>query len=311
MPINVNPALLGIEEHKMQAGMIYRNQWNSVTSPFNSTGAFGELRIEPSFLPGHTFGVGLQFLNDVSSGGALRQNQLSGALNYIKLIGNKQQHLIAGALKAVFYQRSIDASNLAFESDFNYSSGSFTTVGGNENMQTRLSKSAPDFGLGLTYTFFNSKGKPTTAGLSFDHLFEPNISLENNTQPLDRKFGFFLTSLFDMGKKASMKPSVLYNRQQEASFFIAGTEVIYPVGRALLENTDLRIGMYYRVDDAVYFTFGINHDNWSILFAYDFTTSNLGEAARNVNAFEICINIRNRLFQPEKLRYILPGNRFF
>ena len=313
MPININPALLGIKEHKMQAGVLYRNQWNSVASPFNSTGAFGEYRWEPTkFLQGHTFGFGLQFLNDISGGGALQKNQLAGAVNYIKPLGKKKQHLVAGALKLMYFQRSVDVTNLAFASDFNYANGSFTSVGGNEELSgIKNNTSTMDLGLGLSYTYFNKKGKATTAGLSFDHLTQPNISFDNGDEVLSLKTGFYVISNFDLGKKASLKPTLLYNNQQEASFFIAGTEMIYPVGRALLENTDIRIGMYYRVDDAVYFTFGINHDNWSILFAYDFTTSNLGEAAQNVNAFEICINIRNRLFQPNKIKYIIPGNRFF
>ncbi len=61
--------------------------------------------------------------------------------------------------------------------------------------------------------------------------------------------------------------------------------------------------------DALFFTFGINHDNWGINFGYDLTNSGLSAAGKNVNAFEISITIKNKLIKTLNPRYILPGNR--
>lgn len=308
MPQNLNPALTGVSEATLRAGLIYRNQWNSVTSPFQSSGVFGDYKFSPSFLPNEIFAVGLQFLNDVSGTGGLKENHFTAALNYLKFINGKKNMMVTGGIKLGFFQKSYDPSKLAFETDYLYESNTFVGNGSFENL-VNTSVVAPDLGIGATFVHYNRKGQISTAGISATHLTSPNMSFFEDEDPLATKFTVHGRTVREIKSNLHYYPSVLAQYQGKSTELIFGGVFVYGLGRKLIEDTELKAGVYYRVQDALNFVVGINHDNWGINFAYDYNISGLGEAASNVNAFEIGITIRNRLFKPSVDRYIVPGNR--
>ena len=77
-----------------------------------------------------------------------------------------------------------------------------------------------------------------------------------------------------------------------------------------MEKIDLKIGLYARLGDALNFTIGMNHDNWSIDLGYDLNVSGLTSASQTRGAFEISISFVNRIFKGAKnMKYIIPGDR--
>ena len=307
LPMNLNPALAGNSSSSKRAGLIYRNQWNSVTSPFQSSGFFGDMNVNPSFLNGSKIGIGLLFLNDRSGSGGLQQNHLLAAINYQRFINKKQTLLISIGPKIGFFQKSYDPTKLNFESDFAYESASFISNGSFEN-GSNSSVTALDFGIGTTITQFNKKGQESILGISLSHITEPNQGFVGNS-PLPMLISFHASTVKSINKVLRVKPSVLYMRQRDFETTVLGGQFIYNLGRRLVEDTELKAGVYYRSFDALFFTFGINHDNWGINFAYDYNISGLQQAAPNVNAFEIAITIKNKIFKSKSRRFILPGNR--
>ncbi len=308
IPIALNPALAGNSSSTKRAGLIYRNQWNSVSTPFQSSAFFADMKVEHPKLNGSHVGMGILFVNDRSGSGGLKENHLIFSSNYQRFLNIQQTYLITAGPQIGFYQKGFDPSKLNFESDFSYSSGSFISNGGFQN----FSKSSVinfELGFGATVTKFDPSGLPTVIGISFSHLTTPNQSFLGVNEPLKMKKVFHANTVKEINTNMSVKPSALYMSQNEAKVLIVGAQLIYSLGTTLKEDTDLKIGAYYRIDDAVFFTFGINHDNWGINLGYDYTISNLSESAGTVNAFEIAITIKNKLFKAKARTFVLPGNR--
>lgn len=310
MPLNINPALAGNSSSTKRAGLIYRNQWNSVSSPFESSGVYGDLKIQHEKLNGANIGVGLLFLNDRSGSGGWQENQLYLAANYQKFIDKKQSLLLSAGPKIGFYQKGFDPSKLNFETDFTYETAAFTSNGNFENFGgSKMSVTQADLALGASLTKYNRLGQESIIGFAFSHLISPNSSFVNNDELSPLLFSIHASTVKSISRVLKVKPSMLYLSQNKAQNFIIGGQFIYSLGTRLVEETDLKAGAYIRTNDAVFFTFGINHDNWGINLAYDYNLSGLQQISSNVNALEIAITIRNKIFKSKTRKFILPGNR--
>ena len=67
---------------------------------------------------------------------------------------------------------------------------------------------------------------------------------------------------------------------------------------------------FARLGDALNFTIGMNHDNWSIDLGYDLNVSGLRQATQSRGAFEMSISFVNRMYKGAKnIKYVIPGNR--
>lgn len=308
LPMNMNPALTGAAQATKRAGLIYRNQWNSVSTPFQSSGFFADLKLTPKALKGDDLGVGFQFLNDRSGSGGLKQNHFSFFGNYQKFIDRKQTMMVSGGIQIGIFQKSFDPTKLNFESDFAYESGSFVSNGSYQNLDNSSFTTA-DITVGACFTHYNKFGKTSTVGVSFAHLNTPEQSFLGSTDPLKVKTTIHGKTVRRFKQNLHLYPSAMILLQNKATEVVAGAELVYSLGNTVVEVTDLKGGIFYRFNDALFFTFGLNHNNWGINFSYDYNSSELGEAAKNVNAFEIAISIRNKLFKSQARRFIVPGNR--
>lgn len=308
IPLNISPSFAGNSSASMRAGLIYRNQWNSVSTPFQSSGVYGDIKLAPKFLKGDGMGVGVLVLNDRSGSGGLKQDHLYVMANYQKFVDNKNRFLISAGLQLGVFQKGYDPTKLNFESDYAYESATFTGNGGTQNLG-KTSIVSPEVGFGASMTYFNKHGKSSSLGFAFGHLTTPEQSFIGGADPLKIRTTFHGKTVKRLKDNLYFYPSVIVMLQNEATSYIGGGQFVYSLGRALIEQTDLKAGIYYRYSDALFFTAGINHDNWGINFGYDYNTSELGAAAKNVNAFEIAISIRNRLFKNNNNKFIVPGNR--
>jgi type IX secretion system PorP/SprF family membrane protein len=292
-----------------RAGTIYRNQWNSVSVPFESTGLYADFKSYPKFLNGKVIGLGVQLLNDRSGSGGLVENVLTFSGSYHHFLStNKDQLLIAG-LSLGLFQKSVDLSKLNFENQFLYETANFGSISSNENFENN-SITRPDIGLGLAWTWFNPYGYQITAGLSAAHINLPNQSFYGNDDELSPRINFHANAIYSLNKQIDIDPSMLIMRQNGNTNTVIGVDLLYGLGRKTVEKIDLKLGIYGRLGDAMSFTVGMNHDNWSIDVAYDLNVSSLIPASEARGAFEISISYVNRMYKGIKdKKYLVPATR--
>ncbi len=309
LPLALNPALSGKMDGTVRAGTIYRNQWNSVSVPFESTGIYGDFKSSPSFLNGKEIGWVIQILNDRSGTGGLNESVVNLSGSYHHYLTKKKDQLLTAGISLGGFQKSIDLSKLNFENQFQFETANFGNISSNENFENNaLTKF--DAAIGATWTYFSEYGYQAVAGLSIAHLTKPNVSFYGSDDPLARRINFHAGGIYPINRRFDLDPSMLISRQNKNTNTVIGADLLYDLGRRTVEKIDLKLGVFFRAKDAMNLTFGMNIDNWSIDLGYDINVSSLVPASQTRGAFEISISFVNRMYKGAKnMKYVIPGDR--
>lgn len=117
-PLLRNPSLAGIFEGDVRVQAVYRNQWNSITTPYQTSSFNGEYKL--SVGRGQDFlTVGGQILYDKAGTVALTSTHVSPVLNYHKsLSGERNMYLSLGFMGGIV-QRKVDPSKMTTNNQFN------------------------------------------------------------------------------------------------------------------------------------------------------------------------------------------------
>ncbi len=136
-----------------------------------------------------------------------------------------------------------------------------------------------DFGIGAFYLMDND----AWAGLSFTQLRQASGDVGEANYTLSRHA--YATAGFDYtlpnNSSYVVSPSVLVKSDLASLQFDVNALVTY--------NNQFWGGVSYRLQDAVVFLFGLNIEQISVGYSYDFTTSPLGRMGRSYGSHEIML----------------------
>lgn len=124
-PLTLNPALTGLVSCDLRLAANYRTQWGSVSpNPYvTGTISYDMAAMKGRLNNGDAIGIGLLGLFDRSGKGGLQNTSVGLSLAYHKAFGHEKQHTLSLGLQGVLVQKNIDFSQLAFEDQFNFSTG--------------------------------------------------------------------------------------------------------------------------------------------------------------------------------------------
>lgn len=308
LPLYLNPANTGTMDGTVRTGLDYRNQWNSIAAPFESANLYGDYKTNIKNMNNRQVGIGFQYINERTGNGVFNNNyfQISGSTPFY--LNKDQSQVIYGGVYLGFYQSSLNGENFNFESNFDYTSVQFS----NGESVNNGSSFVLDMGIGATYHYYDITGKEVIAGISLAHPSQPTvnyggIAIDNK---LSLKTNWHAQGRYPISSGITLTPFLLYSNQRQGKSTVIGSGIEYPLGRRVIEKIDLLAGLYYRINDALILSAGMNHENWTIQFGYDINTSGLAEASNGIGAIEIGISYVNRMFKGHKdLRYVVPGTR--
>ena len=309
LPLALNPSLAGNMDGTVRTGTLYRNQWNTVSVPFESIALYADFKSAPQFLKNKNIGWGIQLLNDQSGNGGLNETVLNICGSYHHFLTKKENQLLTAGFSIGGFQKNIDLNKLNFENQFQYETASFGSISSNEIVENNYLIKF-DMGVGASWTYYSEYGHQALAGFSISHINRPNSGFYRNQDPLARKYNIHGSAIYPINSKVDIDPSFLLSTQNKNINTVIGADLIYYLGRNTIEKIDLKIGLFARLGDALIFTIGMNHDNWSIDLGYDLNASGLTPASQSRGAFEISIAFVNRMFKGAKnMKYIIPGER--
>src|SRR5258705_13345473 len=81
LPLLRNPALAGIFNGNVRLTAAYRNQWESVTTPYRTMAIGSEVKFFKGLTQGDFVTLGLQVTNDVAGDSKLKRTQVFPVLN--------------------------------------------------------------------------------------------------------------------------------------------------------------------------------------------------------------------------------------
>ena len=290
-PLSLNPAFAGMFDGQIRAGVIYRNQWSDASVPYITYGCSVDFPVY-TFKNGSFFAGGVHLLKDEAGDGNL--TNFTGALTvaYHKTFSafskdKKKNSDLAIGFQGAYSQKSIDLSKIYFGDEFSH--GYFIPGIGPYPL---------GFGNHISYYFIN-------AGISFDYsvtsrfnytigfsgynLNQPNDAIEkkqNNQMGLNAQWTGVLIANWNVAKKITIQPALIYQNTSDASYAILGSDFrINTSGKTIVSSAF--IGGWYRTGDMFTLTGGIQLQAFHIGFSYDYAIATVNSSANGTGGFEV------------------------
>ena len=294
LPVRLNAAMTGMfNDHAYKSGIIYRNQWRSLSvKPFSTFNLSYEMPINARW------GVGGYITN---FDGAKIYNEFnfvaSGAYRITK--PNQDLHVLNTGLQLGFINKNINDKELTFNNQ--YQAGGFNPDLTSKETFERFSKFMPEINLGLFYQYGGFDKIKPYLGFSLYHISSPkNQFVESTSNPsrLPRRYllhgGF--TYQFDPDYVLEVKTREMW--QGKASEYYMGFDLEYLIDRPT--NTRVTGAFYYRVKDAIVLGVGLEYKNLEFTTSYDITISDLKNYNSSFGGLEFSLKFAPRIANPTK-----------
>ena len=243
----VNPAYAG-SRGTLSITALYRAQWVGIDGA-PRTGSFA---VHAPL--GKNLGGGFSVIADEI--GPVKEQNIYADISYT--ISTSEEGRLAFGLKGGVTLQDIGLVSLLLPQDPN-----------DDLFRDNVNEVYPNFGAGLYY--YTEK---FYAGFSAPNLLE-TVHFDKSSGVIAKaseKMHYFLTTgyVFDLSESLKFKPSAMAKA-------VSGSPLSIDVSANFLFNERLELGVNYRVDDSVsgLVNFGVTPD-LRIGYAYDYTTSNLG-----------------------------------
>jgi type IX secretion system PorP/SprF family membrane protein len=295
MPIFHNPAFTGYMKGDVRAAADFKLQYEGFGDGFGNayrtTAAavdFGLLRKQTN---GSTLGVGATFVNDKAGDLGLSTNSAGLAVSYVLALDQDRSNYLGVGFHGTFNQRSIDFTNAIFpdvaETDFlgNYKYFNLSA--------------------GLLWFFEPNEDINFYLGAALHNIFTPNVSFEAGVnEDLDRRITAQLGSSFNLSKRFSLVPSVIFQKQGPSQELVLGTFFKYKFGGGFqpTDETNVQLGLFYRFADAIVPVARVDYKAVSFIFSYDVNISKLTPASNLNGGPEVSLVYQGRIF-PESSKY--------
>lgn len=303
-PLTINPAFTGAFNGMVRGSVIYRDQWRSVTTPFVTLSASVDAPIQIGLAGDDYLAAGLQFYNDKAGDGNLSNTSILGSIAYHKSlgstrgVGDRPGKTISVGFQGGYASKSLDLSKLYFGDEFN---GQFMLPTG-EQLNNKVNYWVVNAGISWAHAVSN--GFAYEIGVGANNLNQPQESLErkrNSEVGLGMRLTGQIGAVARVSDRLRLMPAVLYQSQMTATELVAGNEFNYSLANPDFSSvaTGVFVGVYYRSNDAIMGTAGIDWQGFRFGVSYDYNTSSLKDASNGNGGFELSI----RYIAPNPLEF--------
>jgi type IX secretion system PorP/SprF family membrane protein len=298
-PLTLNPALAGANS-VLQGVMNYRNQWNSVTSPYKTFAASIDARLnENKRQRNGILAAGLNLVNDQTGDLKLTTNQVNLTMAYHMILNRKSTFGVG--MYAGFEQRSLDPSAGQWESQ--YDGSAYNSGLSSGEVFNNFSTSIFDAGGGMLYSYKSNSGymtqnnrKEVNVGLALFNVTGSRNSFQiagESAQNM-RITAFVNARIGLQNSRGSVSPGIYYQSQGVLSEFVFGTYYNYMVSEGskvtgFNKQMIVSFGLFSRLKDAIITKFMLEYDLYSVGFAYDINLSSLQQLTGTQSGFELFV----------------------
>ncbi len=289
-PLTVNPAYTGVFRGQLRLMSNYRQQWNSLASPF--TTAYVSLDGKVGEMPEvgqNPFNIGVQLMNDRSMKGAFLSNYISGSAAYHVALDYDGLKTLGGGLSFGYGNRRIDFSSIAFDEQF--ASGGFNLSLPSGEAALQSMKPFVTISAGLLYRYDNTfTGEFFDVGVSAYHLNKPQQTVLNDpTQILPLRLSAQISWQKYLNDNTILNLKGLYQSQASVSYALGGFSLAKLFGDP---KNMVGAGCWYRSGEAVSPYLFVEYNHLMIGFTYDMVMGDLSKGPRPARASELSLQWR-------------------
>ncbi len=310
-PLTVNPAFTGNFHGLVRVNTIYRNQWGSIVNPFETVGFSIDAPIVNDLSSDDYLAAGLELYNDKSGGGNLTNFSALGSIAYHKQLGKAGNSVLSVGLQGGYTSKNLDIFQIYFADEFR--NNGFDPGSGGHFFNNNVNYFTINLGGALSTKLGKKSGMQF--GLGANNLNSPQESFsyaKSSEIGLPMRFTGQLGFIFPVGA-LDIKPAFLAQYQAEAMELIGGAEFNFRLGgdrdiRSVA--TSIFLGAYYRYEDAIMATAGVQTNGFRIGAGYDINTSGLKSSTNGFGAWELALTY----IKPDPMdfakRIVFPCQRF-
>lgn len=280
-PLTANPTLTGLMDGKYRLGVIYRNQWRSVSTPYTTVSASFDMPVK-TLGNGDKLGVGGVLFYDKAGAADLSTFNFNASFAYHKSLSKTGAHYLSLGVQAGLTQKRYDLSNEIFADQVN---GGLQVDGSTQDPAADGNIIHENLNVGLSYSGKLSKNAKLFLGGAVFNITQPNESFGGlSGQKLPMRYVGNGSLEIVIKEKIALLPSAIYMLQAGASEVNLGMGLQYRTAdfRALL-------GVYYRINDAIIPVAGLEYKGLAVTFSYDYNNSGLDIASSGKGAWELSL----------------------
>lgn len=328
-PHRLNPAMIGMFEGTLRAGINYRSQWGSVAeNPFQTYSVMGDARI--AVFQEDFVGVGLNVTGDKSGSAGYGQMNVDLGGSFQKKLGQGRRsswsrspsssYLSIGG-QIGYGQRGVNPTQLTFSEQYDPQTGEYLPglPSGEPDLRTR--RSYLDLNAGLLWYMTINDRNSVFAGLGMQHLNTPDISFFNSAPAqvdsagnpilavdyLYTRWSVHVGGEVQIGgpsSPVSLMPGAVLLRQGPSMELNLGTSLRYK--QNVDDDVALKLGMWARVANAaisdqasevrpesLVALVGLEYWGFQFGLSYDINISTLSVASGRRGAFELSMIYTN------------------
>ena len=287
-PLLRNPSLAGLFAGDIRFQAVYRNQWQSVTTPYQT----GSLNFEYKQPIGHGndfITTGFQILYDRAGITNFTTSNIYPALNYHKSLNDEKSKYLSFGIMGGYVQRRIDRSKITTNNEYD-GNGYNPSLGDGETL-TKFSYHYWDGSVGLS---FNSSiaGSATDyyfIGAAYHHFNRPKNSFYRNPPvELNPKLVFSGGVRLSVNEMSYITLQSDFSKQGDYSETIGGMTYSRKIGDDYSNPMyTVHFGGYLRWKDAFIPVLQLDYVPFSVAFSYDVNISELKAASQYRGGFEV------------------------
>ncbi len=285
-PLLVNPANTGNFNGIARIGLNYRDQWGSVSVPYQTFSAFTDFGIQPKKAV-NRFGIGITAFNDQAGDGILTTQKAYLSAAYHIGYTEKDYWRLAFGMAGGIVQKSVDITRLTFDSQWNDHEFDEALSNGETIVDDQINYL--DFGAGAVLTLIPYETERYYFGFSAWHITEPEESFFDTGNQIGIKYTLSAGAFLASAGVASFQPQILVSTEKSALEIVGGTNVTIPVETESEAPKSIFVGGWYRYNDALWIVGGAVVGNFTASLSYDFNVSNLSAASGGRGAFELAL----------------------
>jgi type IX secretion system PorP/SprF family membrane protein len=291
--LTVNPALTGVGATPLRIGLIYRNQWSSISTPYKTYTGFADGRFTVKGLYRTWFGIGVSAYNDRAGDGVLTNSVAALSFSVTQGFNRDNTFLVSMGFSTGFLNRSVQLSNLVF--DEQWDGVKFNPALANNEMVNGQSVFAPDFGFGVVVLYEFHGGLKLEAGGSLHHINKPKTSFYDADNRIDMKMIAHARMELELQRDLIFAPAAFYSVQANTQEIIFGGNLLYR-----FSNLQLIGGLWYRWGRDVIPAVGFNYHLYKFTITYDVNISGLHPASNYQGGVELSLV---KVFRKKTSRY--------
>lgn len=283
-----NPALTGVFARDYKVGVYYRNQWSTISHPYETKLISAEGRTQLSEMSNDFFSFGVLGFQDKAGSVDQRITGIYPAVNYNKCMNPESNTYLSVGFTGGHIQYSFDPAKATFNNQFQ--GGRFDpNLPSLENIPTNQF-SFWDLGAGINYNTTLQDNMTIVVGASGYHFTKP-------------KFSYFGVPDLTQNMRLNGNAAIGFNvnedilAQFQANVAMQGTYKEIMMGGLVSwqkltgEYTSFVIsgGAFYRLADAIIPVVRIKYNSMAIGVSYDVNVSSLKDASKMNGGFEITL----------------------